>query len=137
MQDILVFAGSARINAFSKKLAKSAALSIRRRTPIRARAKLIDLADFDAPLFNADLKFLQGVSESMQAIKAMVRSHDGLLIATPGYNGFIPPLLVNLFSWTSRPEPHEPPGLVYKGKPVALVASIPFWMGTGLSAGSR
>ena len=34
----------------------------------------------------------------MQAIKAMVRSHDGLLIATPEYNGFIPPLLVNLFS---------------------------------------
>ena len=83
MQAILVFTGSARTNAFSKKLAKSAALSIRRRKPIRARAKLIDLADFDAPLFNADLKFLQGVSESMQAIKAMVRSHDGLLIATP------------------------------------------------------
>jgi hypothetical protein len=83
MQDILVFAGSARTNAFSKKLAKSAALSIRRRTPIRARATLIDLADFDAPLFNADLEFLQGVPESMQAIKAMVRSHDGLLIVTP------------------------------------------------------
>ena len=83
MQAILVFAGSARTNAFSKKLAKSAALSIRRRTPIRARATLIDLADFDAPLFNADLKFLQGVSESMQAIKAMVRSHDGLSFATP------------------------------------------------------
>ena len=73
----------------------------------------------------------------MQAIKAMVRSQNGLLIATPEYNGFIPPLLVNLFSWTSRPEPHEPPGLVYQGKPVALVASIPCWMGTGLSAGSR
>ena len=83
MEDILVFAGSARTNAFSKKLAKSVALSIRRRTPIRARAKLIDLPDFDAPLFNADLKFLQGVSESMQAIKAMVRSHNGLSIATP------------------------------------------------------
>ena len=73
----------------------------------------------------------------MQAIKAMVRSQNGLLIATPEYNGFIPPLLVNLFSWTSRPKPHEPPGLVYQGKPVALVASIPCWMGTGLSAGSR
>jgi NAD(P)H-dependent FMN reductase len=129
MQDILVFAGSARTNAFSKKLAKSAALSIRRRTPIRARATLIDLADFDAPLFNADLEFLQGVPETMQAIKAMVRSHDGLLIVTPEYNGFIPPLLVNLFSWTSRPEPHEPPGLVYQGKPVALAASSPGRLG--------
>ena len=129
MQDILVFAGSARTNAFSKKLATSAALSIRRHTPIRARATLIDLADFDAPLFNADLEFLQGVPESMQAIKAMVRSHDGLLIATPEYNGFIPPLLVNLFSWTSRPEPHEPPGLVYQGKPVALAASSPGRLG--------
>ena len=49
MEDILVFAGSARTNAFSKKLAKSAALSIRRRTPIRARETLIDLADFDRP----------------------------------------------------------------------------------------
>ena len=38
------------------------------------------------------------VPESMQAIKAMVRSHDGLLIATPEYNRFIPPLLVSLFS---------------------------------------
>ena len=58
MEDILVFAGTARTNAFSKKLAKSAALSIRRRTPIRARATLIDFADFDAPLFKPDLKFL-------------------------------------------------------------------------------
>ena len=49
MEDILVFARSARTNAFSKKLAKSAALSIRRRTPIRARETLIDLADFDRP----------------------------------------------------------------------------------------
>ena len=83
MEDILVFAGSARTNAFSKKLAKSAALSIHHRTPIGARATLIDLADFDALLFNADLEFLQSVNESMQAIKPMVRSHDGLLIATP------------------------------------------------------
>ena len=64
MHAILVFAGSARANAFPKKLAKSAALIIRRRTPV----------------------------------KAMVRSHDGLLIAAPEFNGFIPQLLVNLFS---------------------------------------
>lgn len=38
-------------------------------------------------------------------------------------------MLINQFSWNSRPQPHEPTCLVYKDKPVALAASSPGRLG--------
>ena len=59
------FCGISPHQRFFQKAGESAALIICRRAPIRARATLIDLADFDAPLFNADLDFLYGFPKSV------------------------------------------------------------------------
>ena len=56
----------------------------------------------------------------------MIAAHDGLLIATPEYNGSIPPLLKNTVDWVSRVR--KDGGRVLRpmaGKPVGLCSSSP------------
>ena len=126
MTSILVFAGSARRGAFSKQLAAAATTAI---TELGAKPTLIDLADHDAPIYNGDLEDALGIPETVLEFRRLVASHHGLAIATPEYNGFMTPLLLNLFCWASRPSPGDDFGAVFQGKPVALMAASPGRLG--------
>lgn len=64
----------------------------------------LDLADFPMPLFNEDLE-PDNVPEAARELAALWRSCDIIFIATPEYNGGLPPLLVNTVAWLSRQKP--------------------------------
>ncbi|ODT80712.1 MAG: hypothetical protein ABS76_14660 [Pelagibacterium sp. SCN 64-44] len=64
----------------------------------------IDLGDFPMPIFNEDLEPDQ-VPEAAGRLAEMWRSHDIVFIASPEYNGGVPPLLVNTITWLSRQKP--------------------------------
>ena len=51
------------------------------------------------------------------------------MIATPEYNGFVTPLLLNMLCWASRPSPGDDFGSVFQARPVALMASSPGRLG--------
>lgn len=122
---ILVFAGSARKEALSKRLARAAHAAL---LTAGAQATLIDLADYPAPLYNGDDETASGVPPGITALLEVIIGHDGILIATPEYNGSMTPLLVNTLDWISRinASPAGPAGLaVLPAKPVAIVSSSP------------
>lgn len=125
---ILAFAGSARVESFNKKLVKIATVGA---TDAGAEVTLIDLLDYSMPLFNEDLEAKDGLPESVLQFKALLKSHQGLLIACPEYNGSITPLLKNAIDWASRPEPGEAPMALscFKGKVAALLATSPGGLG--------
>lgn len=123
---ILVFAGSAREASLNKKLAAAGAAAIRR---AGGEATLIDLNDYPAPLYHGDDEAAHGLPETILALKRMIAEHDGLMIATPEYNGFVPPLLVNTFSWVSRKSDKGGPEDVLKSKHVAIMAASPGRLG--------
>lgn len=125
---ILAFAGSARVESFNQKLVKIAAAGA---TDAGAEVTLIDWLDYPMPLFNEDLEAKDGLPESVLQFKALLKSHQGFLIACPEYNGSITPLLKNAIDWASRPEPEEAPmGLsCFKGKVAALLATSPGALG--------
>ena len=123
---ILVFAGSTRHCSFSRRLAAAASLAIAGQG---AKPTLIDLADFDAPLFNADLEDRDGIPQTVLDFRRLVATHDALCLATPEYNGGLTPLLLNMFCWASRPSPTDDFGSVFQDKPVALMASSPGRLG--------
>lgn len=130
---ILVFAGSARKDALSKRVARAAHAAV---IEAGGEATLIDLADYHAPLYNGDLEAAQGVPEEITRLLAQIEAHDSMLVASPEYNGSMTPLLVNTFDWISRifapPAPRN--GLdVLAGMPVAIVGSSPGALG-GLRA---
>ncbi|KKC37724.1 hypothetical protein WH87_08390 [Devosia epidermidihirudinis] len=64
----------------------------------------IDLSDFDMPIFNEDLE-PDHIPEAAGRLAELFRSHDIVFIATPEYNGGVPPLVVNTVAWLSRQKP--------------------------------
>ncbi|NQY82737.1 MAG: NAD(P)H-dependent oxidoreductase [Alphaproteobacteria bacterium] len=119
---VLVFAGSARKDSWNKKLAAVAAQALERH---RVTATLVDLNNYTAPVYHGDLEAENGVPETMQAFKTLLFTHDAMMIASPEYNGCVPPVLNNLFAWCSRAEGEEAASAAFSAKPFALMAASP------------
>lgn len=125
---ILAFAGSSRIASFNKKLVN---IALEGAKAIGAEVTILDFLDYPMPLFNEDLEAQGGLPDSVLQFKALLKSHQGFLIACPEYNGSITPLLKNAIDWASRPEPGEPPMSLscFQGKVAALLATSPGGLG--------
>ena len=96
---ILVFAGSVRSGAFSGRTADVAQKELAMQG---AEVTRISLADYTLPILDEDLEKEKGVPDNAVKLGRLIAAHDGLLIATPEYNGSIPPLLKNTIDWVSR-----------------------------------
>ncbi|MGX9146751.1 NADPH-dependent FMN reductase [Mesorhizobium sp. 128a] len=96
---ILVFAGSLRSGAYSGKTADVAQKEL---AMLGAEVTRISLADYPLPILDQDLEKEKGVPENAVKLGRLIAAHDGLLIATPEYNGSIPPLVKNTIDWVSR-----------------------------------
>ena len=111
MTSVLLFAGSVRRRAFSRRLAAAAGLAVARHG---GKPTLVDLADYEAPLYNADIEDSDGIPQGVLDFRRLVATHDALCLATPEYNGGMTPILLNMFCWASRPSPTDDFGAVFK-----------------------
>ncbi|AZO60357.1 NAD(P)H-dependent oxidoreductase [Mesorhizobium sp. M1A.F.Ca.IN.022.07.1.1] len=118
---ILVFAGSIRTGAFSGRTADVAQKELAMQG---AEVTRISLGDYPLPIMDEDLEKDKGIPENAVKLGHQISAHDGLLIATPEYNGSIPPLLKNSIDWVSRLRRDGSRSFrpLY-GKPVALCSS--------------
>lgn len=96
---LLVFAGSARAGSWNRKLAHAAADMARANC---AQTTLLELADLDIPLYNADIE-AQGTPADVIRLKQMLFDNAGWIICSPEYNGSITGLLKNAIDWASSP----------------------------------
>lgn len=96
---ILVFAGSTRTGAFSGKTADVAQKEL---AMLGAEVTRISLADYPLPIMDQDLEAAEGIPENAYKLSRLLIAHDGVLVATPEYNGSVPPLLKNALDWVSR-----------------------------------
>ena len=67
-----------------------------------AEVTRISLGDYPLPIMDEDLEKEKGIPENAVKLGRLIAAHDGLLIATPEYNGSLPPLLKNSIDWVSR-----------------------------------
>jgi NAD(P)H-dependent FMN reductase len=118
---LLAFAGSSRRDSLNKKLVKVAAEAAR---AAGAEVTLADLADYAMPLYDGDLE-AAGTPEPALRWKALMKAHDGFLIACPEYNSSYSGLLKNAIDWASRPAEGEPTLVAFAGKTAALLAASP------------
>jgi chromate reductase len=72
----------------------------------------------EIPPYNQDLD-VEPAPEPVAALREAIASADGILIATPEYNGSIPGQLKNALDWASRPFPDSS----LKGKPAAVIGA--------------
>ena len=92
---ILAFAGSTRKESLNKLLIDEA---IGLMTTTGARVTKVDLADYPLPLYDGDLETDQGLPENAKILKSHMIEHDGILIASPEYNGAITAVLKTLLT---------------------------------------
>jgi NAD(P)H-dependent FMN reductase len=99
---LLAFAASLRRDSWNKKLLTQAAELARAGG---AEVDVADFAEFDMPLYNADLQAAAGIPPGAQALARRVTAADGIMIASPEYNFSLPGTLKNTIDWVSRLKP--------------------------------
>lgn len=124
--NILAFSGSTRRGSFNTKLLHHVAGRTRE---AGANITVIDLADYELPLYNGDFEEAHGLPDAAVKLKELFKSHDGLLLACPEYNGSITPLLKNTIDWVSRPMDGEKPLEPFTGRICSLVSASPGALG--------
>jgi chromate reductase len=124
---ILAFAGSLRAGSYNKKLIAHAADAAR---AAGAEVEVVDFRSLDLPIFDEDLESASGLPAGAKKLKALMRDHDGFLIASPEYNSSITGALKNAIDWASRSETDDEPELVaYRGKAAAIMSASPGGLG--------
>ncbi len=94
-----LLSGSTRAASMNRKLGAAMAHVF---TEAGAKAQVVDLNDYDMPLYNGDYEDEHGVPEATHRLIETLLVCDGVFIATPEYNGCMPPLLKNTIDWMSR-----------------------------------
>ncbi len=126
---LLVFAGSTRTQSFNRKLAQIAADMGREGG---AAVTHIELADFDVPLYNADLE-AQGTPRDVVRLKEIFFAHPAWIVVSPEYNGSTTALLKNTIDWVSSPIQGDPlwssGSKPFVGKVVGLLSASPGALG--------
>ena len=96
---LLVFAGSTRAKSFNRQLATAASTYA---GTAGAQVTHLELADFDLPIYNADLE-ARGTPAAAVKLKEIFHAHPAWIIASPEYNGSYTALLKNTIDWASSP----------------------------------
>lgn len=118
---ILAFAGSARKDSFNRKLLAAAIKAVE---VVGGHVTLVDLNEYALPLYHGDLEEAEGLPTNAVKLIELVKSHAGLLIASPEYNSQITPLLKNTIDWLSRADDNP-----FDGKIAAVVSASPGALG--------
>ncbi|HEU0124501.1 MAG TPA: NAD(P)H-dependent oxidoreductase [Bryobacteraceae bacterium] len=123
---ILAFAGSLRKDSYNKKLA---IVSAEAATAAGAHVTLIDLRDYQLPLYDGDLEAASGHPPASHALKQLFYDHQGLLLACPEYNSSMTGVFKNTIDWVSRPLPGEVANIAFQNKLVTLLSTAPGALG--------
>lgn len=119
---ILAFAGSLREHSYSKRVVKTA---MKGAIDAGADVTFVDLRDYPMPIYNEDDHKKDGFSENALKLQKLLADHDGLLVASPEYNGSLPGALKNAIDWASRASDEYKMGGVFKGKIAAIMTESP------------
>jgi chromate reductase, NAD(P)H dehydrogenase (quinone) len=113
MVRILGISGSLRRGSHNTGLLRAAADSVPPGVELEVFEGIRDLPPYDADLDN------ELAHPEVARLRQAISLADGVLIATPEYNGSIPGVLKNALDWASRPFPENS----LRGKPVAVIGA--------------
>jgi len=115
MKKILAFGASNSRNSINKKIANHTGLQIE-----DATIELLDLNDFEMPIFSVDIEKETGIPEAVYRFKSYIDEADGIIISFAEHNGHYTAVFKNLFDWLTRINRN-----VWQNKPMFLLAAAP------------
>ena len=126
---IALVSGSLRSGSLNTKLIGTALKAMQ---GLGAETNLVNLADYDLPVYHQDMEAESGLPEQAVALKQVLGASDAWIVASPEYNGFPSPLLVNAYTWCSRGDADQMYA-TFHGKMALVMGASPGAMG-GLRA---
>lgn len=118
--NILAFAASNSSQSINRQLVNHAAAVYKEEINPAANIELLDINDYEMPLYSSDREQAAGIPEQAQQFLAKIAAADALLISYAEHNGFYTAAYKNLFDWASRID-----SKVYQGKPMVIFATSP------------
>ena len=115
MKRLITFAGSNSKNSINKQLAVYAANEVNDTEVI-----VLDLNDFDLPIYSIDFEMEYGVPEEAQIFLEEIKSSDGIILSLAEHNGAYASVFKNIFDWMSRID-----SKLWSNKPMLLMATSP------------
>ena len=112
---ILAFAASNSTRSINKQLVSYAASLMQ-----NVEVEMLDLNDFEMPLFSVDREASLGELPEAKAFLQHIAQADAILISFAEHNGSYTVAYKNLFDWASRIETK-----VYQNKPMVLLSTSP------------
>lgn len=120
---ILIIPGSTRTGSLNVRLA---ALAAKELTLLDIEVNRISLEDYPLPLYDADDEANSGAHPNALKLKQMITAHHGVFIASPEYNGSVPPALKNAIDWVSQVrERNELSYAAFRNRVFAIGAASP------------
>ena len=113
MSKILAFGASSSKNSMNKKLASFVANKIAPQEAI-----LIDLNDYEMPIYSDDRKKVDGIPEKAYEFKNLIKASDGIIISLAEHNGSYTAAFKNIYDWISVIEE-----IVWNYKPILLLSA--------------
>lgn len=115
MKKIIAFGASNSKQSINKKFAAYVANKLE-----NVEVQLLDLNDYDLPLYSSDLEVLSGVPAQAIAFKKLIENCDGLVISLAEHNGMVTAAFKNVWDWASREEMK-----IWQDKPMFLLSASP------------
>lgn len=115
MKKILGFAGSNSSTSINKQLVQYATSRL-----YDVEVTILDLNDFDLPIYGIDLEKEHGIPEPAHAFLKHIKESDGIVISLAEHNGAYSTVFKNVFDWMSRID-----GKLWSGVPMLLMATSP------------
>lgn len=114
-KQVIAFAATSSSRSINKQLVTYAAGLL-----AEADVEILDLNDFEMPLFSVDCEARLGQLEAAHTFLEKIGSADGIIISFAEHNGSYSVAYKNVFDWASRINPK-----VYQDKPMVLLATSP------------
>jgi len=112
---ITAFAASSSKKSINKQLVTYAASLV-----ANAQVEVLDLNDYELPLFSVDKELELGQPQLAQDFFAKIGASDALIISFAEHNGSYTAAYKNLFDWCSRIDQK-----IFQNKPVVLLSTSP------------
>lgn len=117
---IVAFAASNSRNSINKRLVTHAAEVAAAEIVPGASAEILDLNDYEMPIYSIDRQMENGFPPEAKAWWKKIIDADAILISFAEHNGSYSTAYKNIYDWVSRMDMQ-----VYKDKPMILFATSP------------
>lgn len=114
-KNILAFGASNSKHSINKQLASYTAHQLE-----GASINLIDLNDYEMPIYSIDRERESGIPQLALDFKELIRQSDGIIASFAEHNGAYTAAFKNIYDWVSRIEKD-----VWMQKPMFIMAAAP------------